>query len=531
MASKLKNGILLLTHLPNKVIMQEYLKAASSYAQDTLFVQFDTVDQNKYEERIARYQLVNMIYGHSLQFESPLNIHVLLAPLQNNLLNLFCRPDYKLFCRPDVCLLHRNFKSKTLENKIKDLFNDISFKYLDFEIPLNDVTDKTTSSFPSLDYSGVVIGGTFDRIHNGHKLLLATALLLADEKITVGVADGELLKNKILSELIEPVDERISNIQQLIELYKPGLNHKVVSITDPCGPSGTDDDLQLLVVSQETHKGGDVVNKKRCENNLLPLEVFIIDLIEEDEDITDLSSSLNSEGKLSSSAERVRSLGVLRKTPNGIKEDNKCYIIGMTGGIASGKSSVVKRLEKLGAYTINCDKLGHEAYLPGQIAYNKIIENFGVDVLADDKTIDRKKLGPLVFGDRKKLELLNNIVWPEIKRMRNEIIEKVEESGSHDIIVFEGAILFEAGWEQDAHEVWCCVIAQDEAIGRIQSRDGLSNEHALKRITSQMSNQDRVNRSHVVFCTQWEHSYTQKQVEKAWNLLHKRITSNLSSSL
>lgn len=224
MASKLKNGILLLTHLPSKVTMQEYLKAASSYTQDTLFVQLNTVYQNKYEDRIARYQLVNMIYGHSVQFESPLNIHVMLAPLQNNLHNIFCRPDYKLFCRPDVCLLHRNFKSETLENKIKDVFNDISFKYLDFEFPLNDVIDKTTNGFPSLDYSGVVIGGTFDRIHNGHKLLLATALLLADEKITVGVADGDLLKNKILSELIEPVDERISNIQQLIELYKPGTH-------------------------------------------------------------------------------------------------------------------------------------------------------------------------------------------------------------------------------------------------------------------------------------------------------------------
>ena len=121
-----------------------------------------------------------------------------------------------------------------------------------------------------------------------------------------------------------------------------GIQHKVVSITDPCGPSGTDSDLDLLVVSEETKGGGLIVNAKREENNLHTLDVFQIDLV--GEEATDLSQDLNAEGKISSSASRVRTLGTLIKEPNFPKQPGRSYIIGMAGGIASGKSAVVKRL-------------------------------------------------------------------------------------------------------------------------------------------------------------------------------------------
>ena len=302
-----------------------------------------------------------------------------------------------------------------------------------------------------------------------------------------------------------------------------GIQHKVVSITDPCGPSGTDSDLDLLVVSEETKGGGLIVDAKREENNLHTLDVFQIDLV--GEEATDLSQDLNAEGKISSSASRVRTLGTLIKEPNFPKQPGRSYIIGMAGGIASGKSAVVKRLEKLGAVTINCDKLGHETYLPGRTAYNKIVENFGKEVLTEDGFIDRKKLGPIVFNDKSKLELLNCIVWPEIRKLRNEIIENIEneQGGSQQVIIFEGAILFEAGWDRDANEVWCCLTPTLEAIKRIQDRDGLPEQAALKRLNSQMTNKERVSKSHVVISTQWETEFTQKQVEKAWELLQQRL--------
>jgi len=306
-----------------------------------------------------------------------------------------------------------------------------------------------------------------------------------------------------------------------------GIKHKVVSIIDPCGPSGTDDDLQLLLVSEETIRGGPIVNQKRTENGLNTLDIMKINVVGESP--TDLSENLNSERKLSSSAGRVRKLGTLLKPPNKPRQTGSSYVIGVAGGIASGKSSIVKRLKNLGAYTVDCDILGHNAYNPGQPAYNKVLEEFGRDILMDDKTIDRRKLGPIVFSDKSKLELLNSIVWPEIHRMKQDIIEQVSKEGKHDVVVFEGAVLFEAGWDKEANEVWSCIIPKKEAVKRIIERNGLTEEAAMKRIDSQMCNEERVQKSHVVLSTLWERNFTQKQCEKAWEQLMERLNLPLKT--
>ena len=292
---------------------------------------------------------------------------------------------------------------------------------------------------------------------------------------------------------------------------------------DSCGPSATDSDLQALVVSTETLSGGAVVNSQRKINGLNELDVVSIDLVTEN--TLDLAKVMNDEGKLSSSAERMRLLGVLRRQPNICHENdpkNGPYVIGVTGGIASGKSSVVRRLEALGAFTINCDKLGHATYLPGEKAYVLIVDHFGREILNQtDQTINRKKLGQIVFADTKQLQILNNIVWPEIRRMLRKIIH--EQCGKHKIVVFEGAILIEAGWDKEANEIWCCILPNEEAVRRIQARDGISADQAKSRIQSQISNEERIEKSHVQLCTLWEEEFTQRQCEKAWNLLKQRI--------
>ena len=93
------------------------------------------------------------------------------------------------------------------------------------------------------------------------------------------------------------------------------------------------------------------------------------------------------------------------------------------------------------------------------------------------------------------------------------------------MIVYEAAIIFEAGMDKEANEVWTCVVPPSEAITRIQQRNGLTEEAARSRVNSQMGNDERVERSHVVLSTLWEPEFTQKQVEKAWNLLMKRIAA------
>lgn len=278
------------------------------------------------------------------------------------------------------------------------------------------------------------------------------------------------------------------------------------------------------MVSDETVNGASIVNEKRKENGLPHLDVLNVHLVGESP--TDLSESFKSEGKLSSSAERMRLLGTLRKPPNHIGENREgCYVVGVAGGIASGKSSMVSRLKKLGAYTIDCDKLGHETYKPGMPAYMEIVKQFGTDIVDEDtQEIIRRKLGSIVFSDPSKLQLLNSIVWPEIHRMKKEKIAELSKEGKLKVVFFEGAVLFEAGWDHEADEVWCCIIPKDEAVQRIMDRNGLSRDNALRRVESQkMTNQERVNRSHVVLSTFWEREFSQKQCEKAWELLNERL--------
>ena len=198
------------------------------------------------------------------------------------------------------------------------------------------------------------------------------------------------------------------------------------------------------------------------------------------------------------------------------------YVIGLTGGIASGKSSIAKRLEKLGAEIINADIVGHSVYEPGTDAYNEIIQSFGDGILNSNGSVNRGSLGSIVFGDSNKLQLLNSIVWPKIMEKIKELISEVASKGAQVCIV-EAALLLEAGWDEVVNEIWVCVIPEAEAIKRLKDRNGLSEEEATKRLASQLKNKERVSQANVVLSTLWEPEYTQKQVEKAWKGLQERI--------
>ena len=106
------------------------------------------------------------------------------------------------------------------------------------------------------------------------------------------------------------------------------------------------------------------------------------------------------------------------------------YVIGLTGGIGSGKTTVAKALEGQGAVVLNADLVGHEVYLPGKPAYDEIIEAFGREVVAEDGTIDRKKLGPIVFADPANLAKLNSITHPRMKEMMREKLADIEKKGA-----------------------------------------------------------------------------------------------------
>lgn len=198
------------------------------------------------------------------------------------------------------------------------------------------------------------------------------------------------------------------------------------------------------------------------------------------------------------------------------------YVIGLTGGIASGKSSIAKRLGRLGARTIDADVVGHSVYERDTEAYEEVLKSFGRGILNSDLTINRRRLGEIVFNNGERMKTLNAIVWPKIMAKIKREIEDAEDNGCR-VCVVEAALLLEAGWDRLVDEVWVSFIPAAEAVRRLKDRNGLSEEEAGKRLQSQMKNSERLGRANVVLSTLWEPEYTQKQVEKAWNGLLERI--------
>ena len=195
--------------------------------------------------------------------------------------------------------------------------------------------------------------------------------------------------------------------------------------------------------------------------------------------------------------------------------------IGLTGGIGTGKSSVTEAFQSLGAAVINADLLGHDAYLPGTIGFEEVVTEFGQEIVGSDGQIDRKKLGPIVFSDSSKMDRLNEIMHPLIRDLIEERLVSLEAT-QNKVAVVEAAILIEAGWKSLFDEVWVVISDREEVINRLGVRNGLSREDALKRIDSQMSNNERIEHGDVVVENTGSMEDLQTRVNSLWS---KRITT------
>ena len=174
-------------------------------------------------------------------------------------------------------------------------------------------------------------------------------------------------------------------------------------------------------------------------------------------------------------------------------------VIGLTGGIASGKSAITQWLAKQGAYVIDADKLGHRVYESGSQAFDEVVTTFGSDVVSADGEIDRRALGSKVFGNDAALKKLTDIAWPAIKRMAIQEITSVRNKGNYDVLVLEAAVLVEAEWMDIVDEVWVVTVDRQLAIQRSMDRDGFSQVDVEKRIDAQTSDLERTKHATKVF--------------------------------
>ena len=195
-------------------------------------------------------------------------------------------------------------------------------------------------------------------------------------------------------------------------------------------------------------------------------------------------------------------------------------VIGLTGGIGSGKSTVSQMLAELGAVVLDADKVGHEAYQPGTKVWKEVVAAFGQEVVATDGSIDRKKLGAIVFGDSAALERLNGIMHPRMHEMMADKIEEYRRQGVK-VVVLEAAILLEAGWTPLVDEVWLTVASESAVVRRAKERTGLPEEQIRSRIRSQLSNEERKKQASVVISNDGSLEELRAKVAELWEGLRR----------
>jgi dephospho-CoA kinase len=193
-------------------------------------------------------------------------------------------------------------------------------------------------------------------------------------------------------------------------------------------------------------------------------------------------------------------------------------VIGLTGGIGSGKSTVAAILRELGAHVIDADKVGHDVYLPGTEGFRRVVDAFGPGIVAADGTIDRVRLGARVFADAAELARLNGLVHPLIgEEIRRRMTAVLAQADGRPIVV-EAAIMLEAGW-RFFDQIWVVVVARETAIARVTSSRGLSRADVERRIDAQTSNDERRRVATVVIENDGTLQDLRSRVEAEWRRL------------
>jgi len=194
-------------------------------------------------------------------------------------------------------------------------------------------------------------------------------------------------------------------------------------------------------------------------------------------------------------------------------------VVGLTGGIGAGKSTVAQILAELGAEIIDADRIGHEVYRPGSDGFARVAEAFGPGVVGADGAIDRRALGALVFADPAARARLNAIVHPLIAAEVARRIAAARATGAARPLVVEAAVLLEAGWRALVDRVWVVSARRENAIARVMATRGLERAEVERRLDAQLSDAERRREADVVLENDGSPAALRAAVEAAWRTL------------
>ncbi len=192
------------------------------------------------------------------------------------------------------------------------------------------------------------------------------------------------------------------------------------------------------------------------------------------------------------------------------------FVIGLTGGIGTGKTYVSGVLKDLGAAIVNADLLGHEVYTPQSEGWHAVVDTFGEQIVAGNGEIDRRALGGIVFSDENALLQLNAIMHPRIYSLTEQRLNALAERGENTAVL-EAALLIEAKWTPLVDEVWVTVSPVTDIITRLQERNNMDEDTARSRINSQMPQSERVQHADVVLENAGSLEELSAKIQDLWN--------------
>ncbi len=194
-------------------------------------------------------------------------------------------------------------------------------------------------------------------------------------------------------------------------------------------------------------------------------------------------------------------------------------IVALTGGIASGKSVVAEVLEELGCYIHHADKIAHDLMEPEKPTWKKIVAHFGKKILNEDKTINRSRLGKIIFSDEKERRFLNELIHPLVLEKKKEVSSRLEKEGHYNIFISEAALTIEAGFAGFFDKIVMTYCKKEVQKKRLMERDGISRKQTMKIIKSQMQPQEKLKYADYIIDTSSSLQSTVEQTERVYRNL------------